>query len=166
KKGIMIDQTERAFRFGRESGLRTLATVMIGNPTETMEDIEKTRELLRKIKPDFVQVTFTTPFPGAEIYDLAKSKGLITDDKVESGMDAHQLADPLSWSPVGKEELLKVYNEFSNWGVINSYLFNPSFLLSIAGFSILNPRIAGKIFFRLLRGNKKDAFQLFTETYM
>jgi len=162
KKGIKVQQTRKAFLACRKYGLKTLATIMIGNPTETLEDVNETRQLLREITPDFVAVYYTTPFPGTELYNLAREKGFVSDEKVENEF-THQLIKPLPWSCVDDAVWETVYNEFSKWNIVENYLLNPFFVFDMSRFSVRHPVTAGKIMFLFLRGNRKDAFQLLTE---
>jgi radical SAM superfamily enzyme YgiQ (UPF0313 family) len=48
---------------------------MIGNPSETKEDIYSTFEVMKTLNPDYVHMTILTPFPGTKIYlDGLKSR--------------------------------------------------------------------------------------------
>ena len=78
-KQISLEQTLRAFKITKEAGIQTLAYFMIGAPTETKEDIMQTIEFMKKLKPDFVQITLLTPFPGTKIYQLALEEKVFDD---------------------------------------------------------------------------------------
>jgi len=67
KKGIRVEQTERAFELCRERGIRTGANVILGAPIETAEELEMTAELLERIQPDHCWVFFCTALPGKEL---------------------------------------------------------------------------------------------------
>ncbi|MBN2105722.1 cobalamin-dependent protein [bacterium] len=79
-KGIHLDQIENAFRMTRKHGLMTLAYFMIGNPTETREDILETFAFTKKLDADFIHMTILTPFPGTKIYFDGLKKGIIIRD--------------------------------------------------------------------------------------
>ena len=49
RKGITLEQAEKAFNLSRKIGLETLAYFMIGSPTETKEDILKTIKFAKKL---------------------------------------------------------------------------------------------------------------------
>ena len=72
KKGTNAQMIKKAFRISHLAGLRPTATFMIGNPGEEKEDIEKTLRLAREIKPHHVKFLYLTPFPGTEIFKMAK----------------------------------------------------------------------------------------------
>jgi radical SAM superfamily enzyme YgiQ (UPF0313 family) len=61
-------------------GIGTYCCFMLGSPGETKEDVEKTRELIRKVldssAKNFCQVTVTTPLPGTPLWDEAVRGGL------------------------------------------------------------------------------------------
>lgn len=54
---------------------------MIGIPTERMENIKKTIELNRKIRPDFMAVSIFTAYKGTKLYDLCKENGWLDEEK-------------------------------------------------------------------------------------
>ena len=73
-KGITLSDIKRAFDIYKKYGIKRGASVMIGIPGESLDDIQKTRDLINEIKPDYV---FWNPFlgiPGSEIYDEIKDR--------------------------------------------------------------------------------------------
>jgi len=62
-------QSERVFKWAKERSISTLFLCLIGNVDETYSDILKTFNFIRKIKPDFLQVTYFTLYPGAPLYE-------------------------------------------------------------------------------------------------
>lgn len=68
RKGITLSQAENAIRWSKEAGITTLAYFMIGNPKESREQIEETIKFALRIKPDYVHIAITTPFPATELY--------------------------------------------------------------------------------------------------
>lgn len=66
-------------------GILPTVSVMVGQHTETREDVMKSFELMResvRVNP-LIQyaVTITTPFPGSKLYDLLFEKKLIKSDE-------------------------------------------------------------------------------------
>ena len=80
QKGTTNLQVEKAFDMCKRHGIKTLAYFMMGNPTETLEDVKETLALSRRIKPDFMQMTILSPFPATQIYLRAKEEGIVTGD--------------------------------------------------------------------------------------
>ena len=78
KKRIEPNQVREAFKAARKAGLITQAFFIVGShPTETIEDIKLTKEIIREIKPDFLLVNVMVPFPGTELYDIMTERGYI-----------------------------------------------------------------------------------------
>ena len=80
QKGTSIKQVEQAFELCKKYKIKTLAYFMMGNPTETMEDVIDTLNVSRRIKPDFMQMTILSPFPATQIYLRALQEGVIEGD--------------------------------------------------------------------------------------
>jgi len=80
KKGITLEQAYKAFELCRKYGMTSLSYFMLGNPTETREDIEMTMRFIRKCKADFAHIAITTPFPGTELYNMGLQQGLLERD--------------------------------------------------------------------------------------
>jgi radical SAM superfamily enzyme YgiQ (UPF0313 family) len=79
-KGITLEQTRDAFALTRKHKIPILAYFMIGNPSETLEDIRSTFRVLRRLGPDFVHITVLTPFPGTKVYADGMERGIIPRD--------------------------------------------------------------------------------------
>lgn len=68
-KKATVAEAERAFARAREAGLLRVAFFMVGCPGETVYDFEMTRALLRRIRPDMIQVANFTCYPGSRAYE-------------------------------------------------------------------------------------------------
>ena len=79
-KGVSIEQVEKAFDLCKRYKIKTLAYFMMGNPTETFDDVKDTLALSRRIKPDFMQMTILSPFPATKYYLDAQKEGVIQTD--------------------------------------------------------------------------------------
>ena len=77
KKDITIPQVRNAFRWTHEAGIESLASFMIGLPTETEAEAYQTIDLAIEIDADYAQWQKTTPFPGTELYQIAQNHGKI-----------------------------------------------------------------------------------------
>ena len=78
-KQITLEQALKAFELTRKLKIQTLAYFMIGAPTETKEDVMATINFMKKLNPDFVQITLLTPFPGTKIYQWALEQNIFND---------------------------------------------------------------------------------------
>jgi radical SAM superfamily enzyme YgiQ (UPF0313 family) len=160
RKGIRVEDTVRAFDACRKHGLRTVATIMVGNPGETLEDLEMTGRLLKKIRPDFYAAYYTTPFPGTGLYEEAVKRGLI------GGAERywHQDETPVPLSCVDRDVLEKYVSRFTRLNIVKNYLFNPVFLFDMFRFSVSNPALALRIVANLASGNSKKALTLIADS--
>lgn len=80
KKGITIEKVTEVFDLTRKYKIPILAYFMIGNPTETRDDILTTFKVTRDLNPDFLHMTILTPFPGTKIYLDGLKSGIIKKD--------------------------------------------------------------------------------------
>jgi radical SAM superfamily enzyme YgiQ (UPF0313 family) len=87
KKNLTDKRIKEAFLLFKKNRIRTFATFMIGNPTETKEDIIKTRNMVRSIKPSFALFSWFTPFPGTEAYDWMIKDKNIDPNTLNTGYD-------------------------------------------------------------------------------
>ena len=76
-KGITTDMVEKAFKLCHSHDIMARANIMLGSPTETVDEMRLTRRLLTRIKPDAVIVSITCPMEGTYLYDRAKEQGLL-----------------------------------------------------------------------------------------
>lgn len=67
----------------KKKGMRIKTFTIIGHPSETYEDVMKTREWLIKAKPDNLDIAVLTPYPGSPLYDDAKPSTKFKDYKWE-----------------------------------------------------------------------------------
>lgn len=90
RKGVTIDEIERAFALCREVGMGTVAYFMIGTPTErTRLDVLRTIRYAIRLRPDFVMFNILTPFPGTRLFDEGVDEGVL---RLEPWLDF--MADP------------------------------------------------------------------------
>lgn len=160
-KGITVEDIEKAFDLSRKHRLIIFANILIGSPNELREDIEATKRLLRKIKPDVTGVAFITPYPGTKLLQMALEKGWI---KNESELNYQHTGDiPDLCINFTKEELIAFRNELYGITVQNIYpsmLSSPKFILDILRIS-LRTRFAFDYLKLMRRGKSNEAVQLF-----
>jgi len=87
KKAITVDQAKQFTKDAKRSGLLVHGDFIIGLPGETKDTIEKTKKLIKEIKPDILQVSIATPFPGTEFYEWAKGSGYLLTDNPNEYLD-------------------------------------------------------------------------------
>lgn len=72
-----------AFRVAHDAGLETAAFVMFGLPSETMEELDETVDLLADIRPSRFRWSIFFPFPNTDAYDMSINGGFIDPDAME-----------------------------------------------------------------------------------
>jgi len=114
KKGTNIAQIEKAYSLAKKLGFETWGFFMLGLPGETEETIKKTISFAKKINPDVAKFHILKPFPGTEVFNELKEKGLITNfNYSDYGIHTHPVHrlpnlsedDLLNWSK-------KAYRQF------------------------------------------------------
>ena len=112
KKGITVEQIKQFAKDARKAGLLVHGDFIIGLPGETKETIELTRKLVKKTKPEILQVSVASPFPGTEFYNWCRENGyLLTDDPNEYlDEDGHQKAI-ISYPELTNKEMVKEVDE-------------------------------------------------------
>ncbi|MBT5258480.1 MAG: B12-binding domain-containing radical SAM protein [Nitrospina sp.] len=79
-KKVDDEEIYKAIQLCKKYRIQTWLFLMVGFPTETKEDVEKTVLIGRKMGADFIGIHLTIPFPGTKIYDHALEKGVIEHD--------------------------------------------------------------------------------------
>jgi anaerobic magnesium-protoporphyrin IX monomethyl ester cyclase len=80
KRAFSNTVTRETFSICREIDLRTFAYIILGNPTETREEMLDTLRLMADLLTDGFKVSLGYPYPGTEYHDIAKELDLIDDD--------------------------------------------------------------------------------------
>lgn len=80
-KGTTVAQNIKAIDLCHKNNILANANIMIGSPTETMEDLLLTDKLLSRTKPDIAWVSVTSPIAGTYLDEEAKKKGWLVSLK-------------------------------------------------------------------------------------
>jgi radical SAM superfamily enzyme YgiQ (UPF0313 family) len=74
-KDAKVEESEQAVGWTHAAGIRTKGLFMLGYPGETPETIQMTKDFVRRIPMDIMNLTKFTPYPGSPIYvDLYGTK--------------------------------------------------------------------------------------------
>jgi radical SAM superfamily enzyme YgiQ (UPF0313 family) len=135
KKGETVAQCADAARMAKEIGFHVSATFIYGLPGETHKDRMDCVRLSNELNLDMVRYNNATPYPGTELYDIAKSqnrlhiKGLYENfNSVSTFIENPFNKIPFSYVPDGNSE------EEIRMDILLSYLvfyLDPSRLKSI-----------------------------------
>lgn len=80
RKGFTNDQAIRAFSFCKKFGISTEAYLMVGFPTETIEDLRSTVNFSGELGADTIGVHIAQILPGSDLFTLALKEGKITSN--------------------------------------------------------------------------------------
>ncbi len=78
KKGCTVEQNYEAYKILKQFGLEIQGMFIIGLPTETKEEVGDTIRMIKSMQLERPVLTFFTPYPGTELYEYCKEKGLLT----------------------------------------------------------------------------------------
>jgi len=81
QKDTTVEQNAIALRKCKKFGIHTDASYIIGLPTETIEDMKKTIEFIKKNKADGGNVKKYAPFPGTEMFEYCVKHKLVKQPK-------------------------------------------------------------------------------------
>lgn len=76
-KNLDLEKARQVIAWTQELGIKVHLTLVIGLPGETEATIRKTWRFARQLKPDYMQFSLATPYPGTELYQQAKEHGWI-----------------------------------------------------------------------------------------
>ena len=108
EKGFTVEQIKQFAKNAKKARLLVHGDFIIGLQGETKETIVLTRKLIKETKPEILQVSVASPFPGTEFYEWCKeNRCLITDDPNEYlDEQGHQKAI-ISYPELTNEEMVK-----------------------------------------------------------
>lgn len=120
-KKITPTDAKQAVRLLKGNDIFSQATFIIGERKDSAESIAKLREFVNELDPDLAIFMVLTPFPGTELYELAKQGGWIEDNNWANYDMAHAVmpTESLSREDV-QEELCECYRSF--YGSLNRRL--------------------------------------------
>lgn len=121
KKQITLEDARKAFSMTKEVGIETVANFMVGNPGDTKETIEKTLAFAKELDPDYAQFNCITPFPGTELYKLAKKNEWLFEENLEKIKYDTCIMNATN---LPTEELKKYASK-----MYRSFYFRPSYIL-------------------------------------
>jgi radical SAM superfamily enzyme YgiQ (UPF0313 family) len=93
-KTTTVEQNVQAVKLCKQAGISSFATFMIGNPTETIDDIQATFQFIKNNDIDRVGVLITTPFPGTKLWEWCKEHNLIPEKVDYSIFTTSKIAIP------------------------------------------------------------------------
>ncbi len=110
-KRTTVDMNYKSITLCDEAGINSAGTVMVGNPTETEEDLAITRRFINDSPiAGGVGVCLTTPYPGTKLWDWCLEQKLIPPTPNYQELDFHHI--PVNMSAVPSPRLIEIFNDF------------------------------------------------------
>ncbi len=153
RKGITKKQILNAFDLCKKMKIKAITLVILGLPGETLNTINETKGLIKKINPFYLQYSLCIPFPNTPAYDYYKQNNLLIHED-------YSKYNPLTLDPVMRtkdlsaEQLIKekekAYKEF---------ILNPRFFLNKISLTDWAWNIRGlKMFLDRVKGIIKEKY--------
>jgi anaerobic magnesium-protoporphyrin IX monomethyl ester cyclase len=112
-KGLTLKQAECAITLAKRNKFLVHTFFMIGLPYETMDDMKRTINFIKRTKPDAINLCTFTPYPGTELYNYCIDKGLLKHDDSYGIFKyiGHHSRYNYFLENVNKEDYLKILDE-------------------------------------------------------
>jgi len=150
RKGISVEQMERAIELLHANDIGIWGTFVMGLPGETREETEATARFIASADVDVVQVSVATPIPGSDLYKEAKSSGRI----IENDWDCYDFVTPTMADQLPQKEMgvivRRAYSQvYFRWRFLRSLLTKRTNLARLR-------RTALRVFASLIWGLAKE----------
>ncbi len=80
RKGVILEQNYAAARNSHKAGLRLLASMIVGCPSETSAEYNETIEFLRDIEPHYIGFNKFIPLPGSQFFNELSAAGKLGNE--------------------------------------------------------------------------------------
>jgi anaerobic magnesium-protoporphyrin IX monomethyl ester cyclase len=75
QKGTNLNTVRWAVKTAKSAGLKTRGTIILGLPTETVEETKATIQFTKELGLDTCKFSIATPYPGTALYQVAMEEG-------------------------------------------------------------------------------------------
>lgn len=93
--GATVGDNARAIATLRRHGLTPSCTFIVGSPHEDRHGLLETIQFIKDNDIRYFDLFLLTPFPGTQVWEYAKSRGLVSDDMDWSRLDLYVGRNPL-----------------------------------------------------------------------
>ncbi|MCK9152578.1 B12-binding domain-containing radical SAM protein [Methanobacterium alcaliphilum] len=123
-KKTSLTKIKNSFKLARSYDIRTIASVVLGMPGDTRENILRTIKFVKNLDPNYAIFSLATPYPGTSFHRQAVSDNLI---KVNDWSKYTLLSPVLETVDCSLEELKNLQKR-----AFRSFYLRPSYLLKQA----------------------------------
>ena len=143
KKKLTIEQMKKFAMLTKKVGINIHGCFMIGGPGETRDTAMKTIKLANELKPDTLQFSGLTPYPGTEFYNWCKDNNYIIANDWKDWVDSGEQSTVVEYPNLSKDEII----ELVDLGLYKNFYFRPStwlhHILTIRGLDDLKRKAIG-----------------------
>ncbi|MEW6041779.1 MAG: radical SAM protein, partial [Elusimicrobiota bacterium] len=107
RKEYTVETSKKSVEIIKQAGLIPHGNVILGNPTETMEDVELTKRFVIETGIVLPEVYIYTPYPGTLSWDILKEQGLIPSKINWEKFTQERVISNVSKIPTEKVESLR-----------------------------------------------------------
>ena len=112
RKGVTLAQIRDFAGNAIRAGLLVHGDFIIGLPGETKETIMMTKKLIEETRPDILQVSVASPFPGTDFYRWCNENSfLVTDDPNEYLDEGGHQKSVISYPWLSSEDITKAVDD-------------------------------------------------------
>lgn len=140
KKGVPIEKAIQFTKDCHKLGILIHGTFILGLPGETRETILQTIEFAKKLDVFSLQVSLAAPYPGTELYSLAKEQGWFVDAQAQDGKIVNEgiQRGALQYPGLPAQEIFSAVEKF-----YRQYYFRPKPIARIIKTMIKDPKETG-----------------------
>ena len=91
-KVATVEQAKDAVNLTKNCGIDPVGFFIIGNPTETVDEMKQSLKLALSLPLDMIQVSFFTPFPGSPAYSELNFDGNLDKYNMQNASNTTQLS--------------------------------------------------------------------------
>jgi anaerobic magnesium-protoporphyrin IX monomethyl ester cyclase len=153
KKPLNLEKARAITRYIRGKNFRTNAFYIFGFPGETLEQMRETFRFANEMKTDTAFFFVANPLPGTEMYEMARSRGMLRGDFNFEDLTFTRSAYHEGIFPHGMLEKM-AGREFVKYN-LRSFLRHPLTLFrkSVVDLVLKRPRYALGLLLRVIRRN-------------
>ncbi len=113
KKGVTTDEMRRFTKSCHKAGVVIHGTFILGLPVETKETMQQTINFAKELDVFSLQVSLAAPYPGTELYDMARQNGwFVKKDKTDLIEDGGLQQSTLEYPGLNKEDIFEGVDRF------------------------------------------------------
>jgi radical SAM superfamily enzyme YgiQ (UPF0313 family) len=158
KKGVTMEEMRRFTKSCHQAGVVIHGTFILGLPVETQQSIQNTINFAKELDVFSLQVSLAAPYPGTELYEMAKQNGwFVKKDKTDLIESDGLQQSTLEYPGLNKDKIFEEVDRF-----YRAYYLRPKPILRIIKTMLEDKDILvrrcreGYEFFKSLRERKAD----------